>query len=104
MCVYVCMHACVDVGFGWGMNGGFGWGCEGGLNFRLLSIQILYFFFPFNKFSPSISSYEYSLDVIYFLYPELEDISWRRKAEGKNLSSEIIFGRKPYYHDINREV
>ena len=61
-------------------------------------------FFPFNKFSPSISSYEYSLDVIYFLYAELEDISWRRKAEGKNLSSEIIFGRKPYYHDINREV
>ena len=50
MCVYVCMHACVDVGFGWGMNGGFGWGCEGGLNFRLLSIQILYFFFVLTNF------------------------------------------------------
>ena len=32
------------------MNGGFGWGCEGGLNFRLLSIQILYFFFLLTNF------------------------------------------------------
>ena len=103
MCVYVCMHACVDVGFGWGMNGGFGWGCEGGLNFRLLSIQILYFFFLLTNFLLLFHLMNTPLMLYIFFIQSLKTFLGE-EAEGKNLSSEIIFGRKPYYHDINREV
>ena len=94
---FLCVCVCVGgvVGFGGGGMVGLGWGCEGGLILGCSLFKFYTFFFLLINFPLLLHQMLTSLMIIYFLYAELEDISWRRKAEGKNLPSEIIFGRKP---------